>query len=112
MGGHLLTIIITHTTTPIEVNVVHPPLEVVHRIRICPIRAAGLASGIRGTPLSVFLEALRSLLLFLTDSMFLIFLPRNPPGDYVREWRSQVETRPCTIPSLPCHLYSLDSRLT
>jgi hypothetical protein len=90
MGDRLLTVIIAHRGTPIptEVDAVHPPLEVVHGIRVSSIRAARRASGIRGTTLSLFLKALRSLLLFLTDSMFLIFLPTNPPGDYVRKWGS------------------------
>jgi hypothetical protein len=77
MGDRLLTVIIPASTG--EVDAVHPPLEVVHGIRVSPIRAAGRASGIRGTALSIFLKAFRSLLLFLTDSVFLIFLPRNPP---------------------------------
>jgi hypothetical protein len=90
MGDCLLTVIIA---TPTEVDAVHPPLEVIHGIRVSSIRAAGRASGIRCTTLSVFLKALRSLLLFLTDSIFFIFLPRNPSGDQVRKWRSQKETR-------------------
>jgi hypothetical protein len=110
----LLTVIFAHRgiPTPTEVDAVHPPLEVVQGIRVSPIRAAGRASGIRGTTLSLSLEALCGLLLFLTDSMFLIFLPTYPPGDRVSKWGSQVETRRCTSPSMPCHLYSLDSRMT
>jgi hypothetical protein len=84
MGDQLPTVIIAHRGIPRptgEVDAVHPPLEVVHGIRVSPIRAARRASGIRGTALSLFLKALRSLLLFLTDSMFLVFLPTNPPRD-------------------------------
>jgi hypothetical protein len=84
MGDQLPTVIIAHRGIPRptdEVDAVHPPLEVVHGIRVSPIRAAGRASGIRGTALSLFLKPLRSLLLFLTDSMFLVFLPTNPPRD-------------------------------
>jgi hypothetical protein len=90
MGDRLLTVIFAHssTPTPVEVDAVHTPLEVIHGIRVSPIRAAGWASGFRGTALSFFLKPLGSLLLFLTDSIFLIFLPTNPPGDYVRKWRS------------------------
>jgi hypothetical protein len=90
MGDRLLTVIIAYSgsPTPTEVDPFHPPREVVQGIRVSPIRAAGRASGFRGTALSLFLKALRSLLLFLTDSMFLISLPTNPPGDYVRKWRS------------------------
>ena len=89
MGDRLLTVIFAHRGIPTptaEVDAAHPPLEVVHGIRVSPIRAAW-ASGIRGTALSLSLKALRSLLLLLTDSMLLIFLPANPPRN-VRKWRS------------------------
>jgi hypothetical protein len=87
MVDRLLTVIIdSGIATPAEIDPVHPRRDVVHGIRVSPIRAARRASGIRGTALSLFLKALRSLLLLLTDSMFLIFLPTNPPGDYVRKW--------------------------
>ena len=87
----MLTVIFAYRGIPTstEVDAVHPPLEVVHGVRISPIRAAGRASGIRGAAFSLFLKALGSLLLFLTDSIFLISLPADPPGGYVRKWRSR-----------------------
>jgi hypothetical protein len=103
MGDRLLTVIIANGGIPRptgEVDAIHPPLEVVQWIRVSPVRAAGWASGFRSTALSVFLKPLRSLLLFLTDSIFLIFLPTNPPGDYVRKWRSKVERNKAMYHSL------------
>jgi hypothetical protein len=81
-----LTVVVTHRGTPAstKVDAVHPPLEVVHGVRVCPVRAARVGSSVPVATLFIFLDAL-SLLLFLTDSMFLIFLPTNPPGGYVRK---------------------------
>jgi hypothetical protein len=81
MGVPLLTAIFTHGSTPTSVNVdvVHPPLEVVHGVRVSPVRARGSGIPFTSLALSIFLKALRSLLLFLTDSIFLIFLPTDPP---------------------------------
>ena len=81
MRDRLLTVIIAPRGIPrptTKVDVVHPSLYIVHGIRVGSVRAAGRASSIRSTALSLFLEALRSLLLFLTNSMFLISLPTNP----------------------------------
>lgn len=85
MGDPSLTVIVTHSGTPTsaKVDAVHPPLEVVHGVRVSrPVRAAGHGPGIPVASLAlfIFLDALRSLLLFLTDSVFLISLPTNPPG--------------------------------
>ena len=76
---HSLTVIFAYGSTPrvAKVNAVHTPLEVVHGVRVSTIwtRIAGFPFA----ALPVFLEALRSLFLFLTDAMLLIFLPMNPP---------------------------------
>jgi hypothetical protein len=80
--------VIVHRGIPrsAKVDAVHPPLEVVHGVRVSPpVRAAGVGPGIPVAALFLFLDALRSLLLFLTDSILLIFLPTNPPRRYVRK---------------------------
>jgi len=85
MGAHSLTVIFAHRgiARSAEVDVVHPPLEVVHGVRVSPIRAPGVRP-VASLALPLFLEALR-LLLFLMDSTFLIFLPANPPGGSIRK---------------------------
>ena len=91
MGTRLLTVIFAHRGIPTttEVDAVHPPRKVVHRIRVSPIRTTRRASCIRGTALSLFLKALRGLLLFLTDSMFLISLPTNPRQEVAKLGRNK-----------------------
>src|SRR5258708_38940811 len=78
MGDPLLTVLRLMPRLT-EGDGVHPPLEVVHRVRVSPIRTARRASGIRCAAPALF-SAPRGLFLFLTDSMFLVFLPTPPPS--------------------------------
>jgi hypothetical protein len=74
---------------PAKVNAVHTPIEVVHGVRVSTIWTR--IAGFPFTAFSVFLEALRSLLLFLADAMLLIFLPMNPPRYDVRRGASRLK---------------------
>ena len=111
MGDPSLTVVFTHSGTPtsVDVDVVHPPLEVVHGVRVSPIRAAGVGP-VASLALPLFLDAL-CLLLFFTFSIFFIFLPTNQPRGSIRKCRSWAEGRSQTIPSLPFHL-PVDSKMT
>ena len=94
MGAPSLTVVFP---TSVEVDVVHPPLEVVHGVRVSPTIRAAWVGPVASLALPLFLDALR-LLLFLTDSMFLIFLPTNPPRGSIRKCGSWAEARLQTIP--------------
>lgn len=108
MSAPLLTVIFTHGGTPtsVKVDVVHPPIEVVHGVRVSPspIRARGSGIPFASLALSIFLKALRSLLLFLTDPMFLVFLPTDPSGGHVR--KRKVEQRQDHRPISQCPVIS------
>ena len=98
-----------------KVNVVHAPLEVVHGIRISPIRGmtgTGIASSVPLTSLAVFifLNTFGLFLLFV-DPPFLILLPTNPVSESTYQ---RLNVGPRTIPSGPCHPYwnSLEPKMT